>query len=139
MPTHRPTNRTASTPARPTGSGQDPTTPVRTCIGCRQRAWTGELLRLVADHEHHSVRVDVDRRLPGRGAHLHPTLACWEHAVRRRAFVRAFRAEGPFDTGALQAYLRESAAPSPATAPPAASAPPALRSTVTDPHEASKG
>jgi uncharacterized protein len=28
---------------------------------------------------------------PGRGAHLHPTTACYELAVRRKAFGRALR------------------------------------------------
>ena len=31
---------------------------------------------------------------PGRGAHLHPTIACFELAERRRAFRRALRYEG---------------------------------------------
>ena len=31
---------------------------------------------------------------PGRGAHLHPTIACFELAERRRAFPRALRYEG---------------------------------------------
>lgn len=31
---------------------------------------------------------------PGRGAHLHPTIACLELAERRRAFRRALRYEG---------------------------------------------
>ena len=31
-------------------------------------------------------------RAPGRGAWLHPTAACWEAAVSRRGFHRAFRA-----------------------------------------------
>ena len=30
---------------------------------------------------------------PGRGAHLHPTSACYDLAVRRKAFGRALRAE----------------------------------------------
>jgi hypothetical protein len=31
---------------------------------------------------------------PGRGAHLHPTTACYDLAVRRRAFARALRRPG---------------------------------------------
>lgn len=31
---------------------------------------------------------------PGRGAHLHPTIACFELAERKRAFRRALRYEG---------------------------------------------
>lgn len=66
--------------------------PLRTCIGCRQIAPRSELLRLVRDAED-SQRVVVDprRRLPGRGAWLHPDRACLTQAVKRRAFQRAFR------------------------------------------------
>jgi len=32
---------------------------------------------------------DQHGRLPGRGAHLHPDLACLDLAERRRAFPRA--------------------------------------------------
>jgi len=37
------------------------------------------------------VLPDPERRLPGRGAWLHPGLSCLELAVRRRAFGRALR------------------------------------------------
>ena len=54
--------------------------PVRTCIGCRERELAAELLRLVAVSSGNgqcAVAVDTARRLPGRGAWLHPgTGAC---------------------------------------------------------------
>ena len=68
--------------------------PVRTCIGCRERAAKSELLRVVAgsDAQDHPVVVpDPQAVRPGRGAHLHPTTACYDLAVRRRAFARALR------------------------------------------------
>ena len=71
--------------------------PVRTCIGCRQRATTRELLRLTAgsdQHGHLAVLPDPDGSAAGRGAHLHPTTECYELAVRRRAFSRALRVSG---------------------------------------------
>jgi predicted RNA-binding protein YlxR (DUF448 family) len=34
---------------------------------------------------------DPQRRLPGRGAYVHPVRSCLDDAVRRRAFARAFR------------------------------------------------
>jgi uncharacterized protein len=34
---------------------------------------------------------DPYRRLPGRGAYLHPVRRCLDAAVRRQAFGRAFR------------------------------------------------
>ncbi|MDD0857398.1 YlxR family protein [Arthrobacter alpinus] len=33
--------------------------------------------------------VDVRRRMPGRGAWLHPILECWNLAIKRRAVGRA--------------------------------------------------
>jgi len=61
-------------------------------------------LRVVAaGHAAQQVRVlpDPSRRLPGRGAHLHPDPRCLGLAVRRRAFGRALRVTGVIDTGEL--------------------------------------
>jgi uncharacterized protein len=71
--------------------------PVRTCIGCRQRAARSELLRVTLGEDTSGLPVVVpDPRgsAPGRGAHLHPTTTCLELAERRRAFPRALRFEG---------------------------------------------
>ena len=71
------------------------TGPVRTCIGCRQRAAKRELLRVTAGSGadgRPAVIPDPDATAPGRGAHLHPTAECYDLAVRRRAFPRALRA-----------------------------------------------
>jgi predicted RNA-binding protein YlxR (DUF448 family) len=54
------------------------------------------LLRVVAGSDaqgHAAVVPDPDGAAPGRGAHLHPTVACYGLAVRRRAFSRALRLE----------------------------------------------
>ena len=64
--------------------------PVRTCVGCRQRAAKRELLRVTAGSDadgHPAVVPDPDGHAPGRGAHLHPTTACYDLAVRREAFA----------------------------------------------------
>ena len=76
---------------------------VRTCVGCRQRAPASELLRFVAvaDGEKVSLVADPARRLPGRGAHVHPDPACVALAERRRAFGRALRVSGVLDAGPL--------------------------------------
>ncbi|GAB3847547.1 hypothetical protein GCM10028800_14480 [Nesterenkonia populi] len=37
------------------------------------------------------MRPDPARRMPGRGAWLHPDRKCFEAALKRRAFNRAFR------------------------------------------------
>ena len=87
-----------------------PEQPVRTCVGCRRREPQDLLLRVVAAEG--SVAVDARRRLPGRGAYVHPVPACVATAVKRRAFGRALRTT--VDAGAagvvLTAHL-EGAAP----------------------------
>ncbi len=90
--------------------------PVRTCVGCRERATKSDLLRLVgvADGNSWAVVPDLDGRMSGRGAHLHPTQTCLDLAVRRRALPRALRLEGAGDITAVRAEI----AARDATAPP---------------------
>jgi uncharacterized protein len=82
----------------------DPSIPVRTCVGCRRRAPVTGLLRVVVRDG--GLTPDPRRRLPGRGASLHPTVECLQAAVRRRAFPRALRCSTPLETGPLEAYVR---------------------------------
>ena len=79
--------------------------PVRTCVGCRARADRASLLRVVVVDG--LLAVDPDRRLPGRGASVHPDLACVDLADKRRAFVRALRVEGPLDVAPVREYVRQ--------------------------------
>jgi predicted RNA-binding protein YlxR (DUF448 family) len=55
------------------------------------------------------AELDERRRLPGRGAWLHPSPDCLDLAVRRRAFTRALRVAGPLDITGLTAALAEAA------------------------------
>jgi predicted RNA-binding protein YlxR (DUF448 family) len=49
------------------------------------------------------VVLDRDRTMPGRGAWLHPDLACLELARRRSAVTRSLRLTGPVDlTGMVE-------------------------------------
>ncbi|MFJ7060393.1 YlxR family protein [Streptomyces griseobrunneus] len=77
--------------------------PERTCVGCRERAAKSELLRIVVDEG--VCAPDPRGTLPGRGAYVHRTSVCLDLAVRRRAFPRAFKAKGPFDTAALTRFV----------------------------------
>ena len=83
--------------------------PERTCVGCRERATKVELLRVTrrADADGRAiVAPDLGGTAPGRGAYLHPTMACLALAERRRAFGRALRhTEGSLSLGELRAYL----------------------------------
>src|SRR6266436_4801005 len=77
--------------------------PVRTCVGCKEHAAKSSLLRLVAVGD--DIVPDPQARQPGRGAYLHPSLACFELAQRRRAFSRALRVPGPLSSASLASYL----------------------------------
>jgi hypothetical protein len=84
---------------------------IRTCIGCRQRAAATELLRVVVapaatdPAASGTVVPDPRRRIPGRGAWLHPDPECVALAQRRRAFGRALRARVPLDLAPVVEYL----------------------------------
>ena len=76
--------------------------PVRTCLGCRQRAPRASLVRVVARDGR--VVVDTAKRMQGRGAWVHPDPGCVETAVRRGAFGRALRVTGVLDATALATF-----------------------------------
>jgi len=79
--------------------------PVRTCVGCRERADRASLLRVVAVDG--VLVVDPGRRLPGRGASVHPDPVCVDLADKRRAFVRALRLAGPLDVTPVRQHVQE--------------------------------
>ncbi|TLQ48117.1 YlxR family protein [Streptomyces marianii] len=81
--------------------------PERTCVGCRERAAKRDLLRIVAVE---GVCVPDHRgTLPGRGAYVHPASVCLDLAVRRRAFPRALKAQGPLDTADVRREIEATA------------------------------
>ncbi|WP_082686642.1 YlxR family protein [Mycobacterium sp. IS-3022] len=93
-------------------SPDEPVGPVRTCVGCRKRELAVELLRVVAvgnvdgaGNPSSAVTVDLARKLPGRGAWLHPTPHCLDAAIRRRAFGRALRITGSPDVSAVVEHV----------------------------------
>jgi len=104
---------TSATEAR--SATDTPPGPVRTCVGCRKRELAVELLRVVAvdGNGEYAVTVDPARKLPGRGAWLHPERACLDAAIRRRAFARALRITGSPDTTAVVEHFEQSEHPTP--------------------------
>lgn len=64
---------------------------IRTCVGCGARDARSALVRFVCGTEGR-LTLDQRRRLPGRGAWLHPSPACWDAFVARRGAVRSLRA-----------------------------------------------
>ncbi len=61
----------------------------RTCVGCREVAPKGELVRFVIQQG--QLVIDRAQRLPGRGAYLHPSANCVQAAQRSGGFARSFR------------------------------------------------
>ncbi len=95
--TAQPCQRTL--PERP-GVG---TAPERQCVGCRERALSPSLLRFVLGGQPPVLVPDVRRRLPGRGAWVHPRRRCIEQAVRRGGFQRSFQTKVTVDPAELAA------------------------------------
>ena len=81
--------------------------PVRTCVGCRERAAKQDLLRVVAQDG--ALVPDPAGRSPGRGAYLHRSTACLEAALRRRVFTRALRVQAALDPHRLREHVEHSA------------------------------
>ncbi|MER7958671.1 MULTISPECIES: YlxR family protein [unclassified Streptomyces] len=79
--------------------------PERTCVGCRERAAKSDLLRIVAVEG--ACVPDHRGTLPGRGAYLHPASVCLDLAVRRRAFPRAFKVQGPLELAEIRCRLEQ--------------------------------
>ena len=77
--------------------------PIRTCIGCGERAAKPDLVRVVAAGD--ELVPDEAMQLPGRGAYLHRSLACLERAQRRKAFSRALRLPALLPAPKVAEYL----------------------------------
>lgn len=82
---------------------------MRTCVGCRAREPRPALLRVVVVEG--VLVVDHARRLPGRGASVHPDLVCVDLADKRRAFARALRVDSPLDAGPVRRYVQQTRPP----------------------------
>src|SRR3954452_8155568 len=86
-----------------------PTSPQRTCVGCRTRAPQSQLLRVVAVRSERGTTAELDHNRPrqGRGAYLHPVMSCLDLAERRRALPRALRVDGAIDIEPLRHQMQE--------------------------------
>lgn len=79
---------------------------LRTCIASRIAQDDSQLLRVVVDPKNPSaVLPDPQRRLPGRGAWITPTLQALDIAEQRKAFGRAFRVSRNLDAGPVREYI----------------------------------
>jgi len=75
----------------------------RMCVGCRKRDPITVLVRVARSlDEANALVFDLAKRLPGRGAWVHPTAVCVSQAISRKAFSRALRHHGELDTSGLE-------------------------------------
>jgi len=65
-------------------------TPLRRCLACRSRRRKGELVRLVCV-EGRRVVVDIDQRMPGRGAYLCNDDGCLRRGLDVKVISHAFK------------------------------------------------
>jgi predicted RNA-binding protein YlxR (DUF448 family) len=82
-------------------------TPMRSCVGCGERAAQATLLRVV--WQGGRLGADRARRAGGRGAYLHERSSCFDAFVVRRGSVRSLRAAVP--RAAREQLVRALAAP----------------------------
>jgi predicted RNA-binding protein YlxR (DUF448 family) len=76
--------------------------PQRSCIACRGvENWTDLIRTVLVNNE---IKVDQFHKLPGRGAWLHTS--CYEIAIERKAFYRAFNFEGQLNMQEVSDYLK---------------------------------
>jgi len=79
--------------------------PVRTCVGCRQRAISSELLRVVLKEG--QLLADPKSIFHGRGAWIHSSSDCLKLAIDRKAFGRAFRSAESIQTAGLAHFIEQ--------------------------------
>lgn len=81
--------------------------PKRTCLGCRKIKAQAQLIRIVRSPAG-EVLIDLQGRLPGRGAYLCNGSACIEAAIRKQQLDRAFRQTcEPVTAAELEAKIRQ--------------------------------
>lgn len=77
--------------------------PQRTCVGCRQVLSKRQLIRIVRSSE--GVVIDLNGKLPGRGAYLHDQKICWAKALKG-SLANALRTTiQEQDLAALRAFM----------------------------------
>lgn len=69
--------------------------PMRMCIACRQMKPQHELIRIVHEFNTGSIRLDIDKRLMGRGAYICRNSECVTRAEKRKGLNRHFKCAVP--------------------------------------------
>ncbi len=63
--------------------------PQRTCIGCKEKKYKKELIRIVKDKEG-NITLDRTGKANGRGAYICDNIQCLEKAIKTKALARTF-------------------------------------------------
>ena len=63
--------------------------PMRQCCGCNEMKTKSELVRVVKSPEG-EISLDLSSRKNGRGAYICKNLDCFNMAIKKKAFLRAF-------------------------------------------------
>jgi hypothetical protein len=79
--------------------------PVRTCVGCRQRASRAKLIRVVCLQQ--KLEVDLRGSAIGRGAWLHASSKCLSTALERKAFGRALKSTEQLDASVMITFIEQ--------------------------------
>lgn len=66
--------------------------PQRSCLACRKTTDRDYLIRFVLSPDG-EVMVDLDAKLPGRGAYTCNKMSCISDSIQKRQFSRAFKSE----------------------------------------------
>ena len=79
--------------------------PQRLCIACRTVAGKRGLVRLVRTPQ--GVQIDPTGKIAGRGAYLHPDVACWQTALAGKQIDQALRTRlSGEERQGLQTYIQ---------------------------------
>lgn len=81
---------------------------VRRCASCRNRREASDLVRLVADGSG-GVRVDIGRRMSGRGLNLCPSPDCFHDALRKNLLRRSLGVTESCDLSTISSAVLEAA------------------------------
>ena len=68
--------------------------PTRMCTGCGEMKPKAELVRIVRSPEG-EISLDLSGRKNGRGSYICKSISCFDKAIKRKAFERAFGAKLP--------------------------------------------
>ena len=77
--------------------------PLRSCVVCSAKTDKQDLIRLVRTQSG-SVEIDNTKKIPGRGAYLCHSQACWDSALKKDRL--AYKLKGPISLEDRQ-VLRE--------------------------------